>query len=82
MCAMVMGVSSGSPVARSDSPHAETFYMRVGFTVERPIVPDQFFTNVVISTDRGIEDARLLAAQWVGWGSEMVTSVEVLFVEI
>lgn len=60
----------------------EVFYCRVGFTVERPIVPDQLHTYVVIATDKGINDARLAAAHWVGWGCTMVTSVEVLFVEI
>lgn len=78
---MVTGVLSGIPVARSDST-SEVFYMRVGFTVERPVIPGQFFTNVVIATDEGIEAARLIAAHWVAACSEMVTSVEVLFVEI
>jgi len=60
----------------------ETFFIRVGFTVERPIVPDQFFTNVVIATDKGANDALLTAQQWIASGSEMVTSTEIVAVEI
>lgn len=56
--------------------------MRVGFTVTRPIVPDELATNVVIATDRGVNEARLTAASWVGCCCTMVTSVEVLRVEI
>ena len=60
----------------------ETFYIRVGFTVERPVIPDQFVTNVVIATDKGMTDACLTAAQWIACGSEMVTSTRVVRVEI
>lgn len=60
----------------------ETFFIQVGFTVERPIIPDQFVTNVVIHTDEGINVACLTAAQWIATCSEMVTSTKVIYVEI
>lgn len=60
----------------------ETFYIRVGFTVERPVIPDQLFTNIAVATDKGVIDACLTAAQWVAWCSEMVTSTRVEYVEI
>jgi hypothetical protein len=60
----------------------ETFFIRVGFTTERPVIPDQFFTNVVIATDKGANDAQLAAAQWVGSAVEMVTSTQIVRVEV
>lgn len=60
----------------------ETFFIRVGFTVQRPVIPDQFFTNVAIATDEGPIQAQLIAAQWIGAASEMVTSTTIERVEI
>lgn len=60
----------------------ETFFIRVGFTTERPVIPDQFFTNIAIATDTGPNDAMLIAAQWVGTCAEMVTSTTIERVEI
>ena len=60
----------------------ETFYLQVGFTLRRPIAPDEYATFVVVATDRGPIDACLTAAQWVGWCCEMVTSTKILYVEV
>jgi hypothetical protein len=60
----------------------ETFFIEVGFTTERPVIPDQLVTNVVIATDRGANDATLTAAQWVGSAVEMVTSTRIVRVEV
>lgn len=60
----------------------ETFFIRVGFTTERPVIPDQFITNIAIQTDKGITEACLIAQQWVACCSEMVTSTRVERVEI
>lgn len=60
----------------------ETFFIEVGFTTVRPIIPDQFRTNVVIATDGGAIDACRTAAQWVGTCCEMVTSTRIVCVEV
>jgi len=60
----------------------ETFFIEVGFTTVRPIIPDQYRTFVVIATDRGVNDACVTAAQWVGACCAMVTSTRVVRVEI
>ena len=59
-----------------------TFYIQVGFTLCRPIVVDEYVTNVVIATDHGPADACLTAAQWVGCCVEMVTSTRVVAVDV
>jgi hypothetical protein len=60
----------------------ETFFFRIGFTVDRPVVADQFFTNVVIQTDEGLSVAKQTAIAWVAACSEMVTSASLERVEI
>ena len=60
----------------------ETFFIQVGFTSVRPIVPDQHTAFVAVATDRGPNDAMLIAAQMVGSHSVMPTSTRVIRVEI
>jgi hypothetical protein len=60
----------------------ETFYVRVGYTDRRPLVPDEAVRYVVVATDRGLTDAFLIAAQMVGGGVEMVTSTRLLWAEV
>lgn len=59
----------------------DKFFIQVGFTMRRPIIADQFFTFVTLLADNAT-DAKLIAAQMVGWRSEMVTSTKILMVEI
>lgn len=51
------------------------FVVLVGYTVRRPVVPDERFSRVVVAADWGIE-ATLIAAQVVAVHPycEMVTS--------
>lgn len=60
----------------------ETFTIDVGWTSVRPIVPDQHWSRVVVATDRGLTDAKLLAAQMVGAHAVMPTSTHLVSVEI
>lgn len=60
----------------------ETFFVEVGYTTVRPVIPDQFTAYVIVATDRGPNDATLLAAQMVGGLCEMPTSTRIVGVEI
>jgi len=60
----------------------EKFTIAVGFSTVRPIVPDQHTAFVTVATDRGLNDAFLVAAQMVGTHSEMPTSTRLISVEI
>ena len=62
----------------------DKFFIRVGFTTVRPIIPDQHFTNVVVMADSA-NDAQLAAAQMVQAGVfdvQMVTSTQIVSVEV
>lgn len=60
----------------------ETFFFHIAFTNSRPIVVDEHWTGVAIASDRGLHDARLAAAQMVGTRCEMVTRVDLAYVEV
>ena len=60
----------------------ETFFIEVGYTTVRPVVPDQFTAFVIVATDRGVNDATCTAAQMVGGLCEMPTSTRVVGIEI
>lgn len=60
----------------------ETFYVRVGYSDRRPVVPDEAVRYVVVATEHGAVDACLIAAQMVGCSVEMVTSTQLLWAEV
>jgi len=60
----------------------EVFSFEVGFSPDRPIVPDQRTAFVVVASDKGLNDARLAATQMVATHSAMPTSVRLISVEI
>lgn len=60
----------------------ETFWIEVGFTTSRPVVPDEHTAFVIVATDKGATDAQLTAAQMVAGHSEMPTSTRIVRVEI
>ena len=60
----------------------EVFSFEVGFSPGRPISPDERTAFVVVASDKGLNDARLAAAQMVATHSAMPTSVRLISVEI
>jgi len=60
----------------------ETFIVLVGYTTQRPLIPDQHYACVAVATDRGPNDATLVAAQMVACHSTMPTSTEIVEVKI
>lgn len=60
----------------------EVFTVLVGYTTTRPVVPDQHFAWVVVATEGGPTDAKLVAAQMAACHSEMPTSTSVIDVRI
>lgn len=60
----------------------EQFTIDVGWTSVRPVIPDQHWSRVVVATDRGLADAKLLAAQIVGTHAVMPTSTHLVSVDI
>jgi hypothetical protein len=59
----------------------DTYTVVVGFSLGRPIIPDQFLALVEVQADSGRE-AQLIASQMVATHSAMPTSTEILSVEI
>ncbi|HEY9409282.1 MAG TPA: hypothetical protein VIQ30_00250 [Pseudonocardia sp.] len=58
-----------------------TFTVRVGYTTQRPLIPDQRHSWVRVDGETDAA-ASLLAAQIVGTHCTMVTSTEIVAVEI
>ena len=59
----------------------DTFFFAVGWTNQRPIRPDEWTSFVTVQADT-LAEASQLAAQLVGVRAEMVTSTELLMVEV
>lgn len=62
----------------------DKFYIRVGFTITRPIVVDEHFAFVALMADSEIE-AHRVAAQMVSvseFDVQMPTSTETIMVEV
>jgi len=51
--------------------------VRVGFTMTRPVIPDEFFAHVIVAGSSETE-MTLIAAQMVACHVEMVTSTEII----
>lgn len=60
----------------------DVFTIDVGWTSQRPVIPDQHVSRVAVATDGGLADAKLLAAQIVGCHAVMPTSTTFVSVEI
>lgn len=59
----------------------ERFALAVGYSNQRPIVPDQFTAFVVVqATD--LTEAKLIAAQMVGCLCTMPTSTQLVWAEV
>lgn len=59
----------------------EIFWIDVGWTSVRPVIPDQHVSRVVVAAE-SLSEARLLAAQIVGCHAVMPTSTSFVRVEI
>jgi hypothetical protein len=55
--------------------------VRVGYTMSRPVVPDEFFAYVLTCGETETE-LTLIAAQMIACHAEMVTSTEIIELEM